>query len=76
MSYLKSNLKKVAIIILLMAGLVVSTYLVLKPQIFKSRAEADLNSIIQITSPSGEELKPDVNNTYTSTSEKLKIKLN
>lgn len=72
MKYIRTNLKSIIIVVLLLAGLAVTLYLVKNPQIFKSRAGADA---IKITTPDGLKLEKREDGKYYTNSDQIQIEV-
>ncbi len=73
MEILRSNLKSIIIVSLLVLGLVTVVLLVQKQQIFKSKAAADINVALHVTDDQGNPLEYQGGNTYKTNSTNIKI---
>src|SRR5258708_23782411 len=70
MEYLKTNLKGIALLSLLILGITVGLYLVSHPKIFKSKADA---AGLIITSSDGSTVNYQGNNSFQTTSDNVQI---
>lgn len=72
MENIKKNYKSIVIFLVIAGGLLVLVYLVGKQQLFKSKAEAEINTVINIT---GGGVKYEGNKTFRTNSKRINIEM-
>lgn len=72
MENIKKQYKAIIIILVLIAGLLALVYLVQKQQLFKSKAEDEINTVINIT---GGGVKYEGNKTFRTNSKQINIEM-
>lgn len=75
MELIRANVKSIIFVIILVIGLIASLYLVSQTQIFKSRATAQLNAILEVTPDGSGTVEYVGNNTWKTTNPKVQIRL-
>lgn len=73
MDKIKNNLKPIIIMVLLVLGLIASGVLLQRTTVFKSRASADINNALEITSGDTGQVQYQGNNTYKTDTLNIRI---